>query len=210
MKGKHLVAAAIALLGAMLGLWLWMRKGDAPASARSDGPQQVIVPTKPPGSAEVPSLPGSGSAAFAEGGSGSGSNERDYVVGDVHVRDHRAGTPVKIDLPPNVHPPESRRLPSELTQAIAQKVRTVMEGCTANVPREARGPGPRLEGQIVVGIADKKLTITKSIVELRDVFGAAVEPTKACIEQKSVGLDTAAADQADLASYSINVNFAIP
>jgi hypothetical protein len=117
---------------------------------------------------------------------------------------------VKIDLPPNVHPPESRKLPSELTQAIAQKVRAVMEDCTASVPREARGPGPRLEGQIVVGIADKKLTITKATAELRDVFGAAVGPTKACIEQKAVGLATAAADQADLPTYSININFAIP
>ncbi|MDB4953593.1 MAG: hypothetical protein JWO36_1162 [Myxococcales bacterium] len=207
MKGKALVIAAAALLAGLVGLWLAMRTTeDSPSARASDsGSQDVIVGNKPPGTVTAPALPaGSGSAVQGEDGA------RSYVVGGVQIRDHRGGDQKPIDLPPNIHPPESRQLPSELTHAISQKVKQVMMECTADVPREARGPGPRLEGQIIVGIKDQKITISKATMQLRDVVGAAVEPTKACIEHKAIGLQAAAADQADMESYSINLTFAIP
>lgn len=207
MKGKALVIGAIVLLGALVVLWLAMRKpDDATASSRQpEGSATVVVGTKPPGTGVAPSLPSNGSAP-----AGSGGDPREYTVGDIQVRDHRAGDQKPIDIPPNVHPPESRQLPSEFTHAIGQKVKAVMLECAASIPREARGPAPRLEGQIIVGIKDQKLAISKATMLLRDVVGAAVDPVKSCIEQKSLGLQTAATEQPDMESYSINITFAIP
>jgi hypothetical protein len=202
----------LVLLGAMVGLWLFMRKADdATASARPTGdtPAPIVASDPPPiTTREAPSLPGSGTDVPAAPGSDDSS--RDYTIGGVRVRDHRAGNQQKVDIPPNIHPPEGRQLPSELTQLVAQEVKAVMNDCVASVPREARGPAPRLEGQLLIAIKDHKISITSATMQLRDVFGAAVEPTKACIEQKSVGRQVNAPDQADMDSYSINITFAIP
>jgi len=85
-----------------------------------------------------------------------------------------------------------------------------MFDCAASIPREARGPAPRLEGQVLVGIKDHKITVASATMQLRDVVGASVDPTKACIEQKSVGLQVNAPDQADMETYTINITFAMP
>ena len=110
----------------------------------------------------------------------------------------------------NPHPAEGRKIPSTLTHAVAQKVKAVMMQCVENLPKEARGEKPRLEGQISIAIKDHKVTVTKSTMHLRNMSGAAVEPAKQCIEQNAIGLDNPAPDQADLDDYSINISFAIP
>ena len=101
-------------------------------------------------------------------------------------------------------------LPSTLTHEVARKLEGVMKDCVASLPKEARGDKPRLEGQVMLAIKDKKLTVTKSLMQLRDVSGEAVEPTKQCIEAKALGVENPAADQADLDNYSFNISFAIP
>jgi hypothetical protein len=139
-----------------------------------------------------------------------GQSPKDYVVGDIRVRDHRAGDSEPLDIPPNVHPAEGRALPSTLTHEIAQKVKAVVMACTASLPEDARGGRPRVEGQIEVAIKGGQMTITKSTMQLREVIGDAALTTKQCVETKSIGLANPAPDQADLDRYSINVTFAIP
>ena len=98
-----------------------------------------------------------------------------------------------------------------LTHEISQKLKTVVYDCAKTIPKEARGAErPRVEGQIIVSIKDHNMTITKSTMQLRNVTGESVEPTKQCIESKSVGIENAAPEQSDLDNYSINVSFAIP
>jgi len=89
-------------------------------------------------------------------------------------------------------------------------VKAVMMECAANLPKDARGEHPRLEGQVMLAIKANKLTITQSTMQLRNVSGESVEPTRQCIESKTVGIENAAPDQADLDQYPFNISFAIP
>ncbi len=140
-----------------------------------------------------------------------GENPRDYVVGDIRVRDHREGSNKLIDIPPNVHPIEGPKIPSTLTHEVSQKVLKVVTDCVASIPKEARGEKPRVEGQIAIDIKDHKVTVTKSTMQLRNVTGESVEPTKQCIEGKTIGIENAAAPEvSDIDNYTINVSFAMP
>ena len=134
---------------------------------------------------------------------------KEYEINGVKIRDHRKGDHPPPDLPPNLHPLEGRHLPVALTTAISNKLQVVLKECAADVPVEARGAKPRLEGTIFVAIKDHSLRITQTTAQLRDVVGASVEPTKRCFEEKSVGLATPAPDQDDLDSYSIAITYAL-
>jgi hypothetical protein len=206
MKRSLLVVAL--LVASILAVWLLRTKHDAPAAPPQPTGSAAPVVERVSGSASVtaaPSLPDNGGEArLAEPGSGS-----DYVVGDVHVRDHRSGSNAPMDVPPNIHAPNTRQLPSTLTQDIAQKVRAVLADCAKDVPKDARGDHPRLEGQILVSIKDHTLSITKATMQLRDLSNDAAEATKQCVEAHAVGLQTEASDQDDIDNYSIGVTFAV-
>jgi hypothetical protein len=133
----------------------------------------------------------------------------EYEVGGVQVRDHRAGSNARLDVPPNVHPPGAREIPSKLTQAVAQQVRGVLAQCTKDIPRETRGPHPRLEGLLIVTIKDHTMTVTDATMKLRDMPADSLDATQQCVEQHSVGLTADAPDQQDLDKYSIGVTFAV-
>ena len=203
MMKRWLVLLAAVVLAAAFGLWLLLRKDDSAVASTAPSEAPAPVASREPGTTVAPSLPTPPPALGSDPAT-------EYRVGDVQIRDHRGGDVVPRDIPPNIHPPDTRELPSTLTHAISQKVRQVMMECVADLPREARGPQPRLEGQILVSIKEKRLTLVESTMQLRDVVGAALEPVRQCIQTRSVGLDTPAADQADIEKYSIQITFAIP
>ncbi len=101
-------------------------------------------------------------------------------------------------------------LPSPLTHAISQQVRTAMMECASSLPREGRGAKPRLEGTIDVAIKNETLSVQKSTVQLRDLDNAGVDAVKQCVESRSIGLSAPAATEANLDSYTIRLSFAIP
>jgi hypothetical protein len=206
---RTLVLVGVAALVGAVALWFILHTTDGPPSTPRSQGSAVVATTdpRPTPSDPTPSLP-AGSDQGSAAGSGE-SNPRDYMVGDIRVRDHRSGDNKPLDIPPGVHPAESRMIPSSLTHDITKKVKAVMAECTADVPREARGASPRLEGQLVISIKDQTLTVAKATMQLRDIVGAAQEPTKQCIEQKTVGLQTPATDEPDLENYSITITFAI-
>jgi hypothetical protein len=211
MGRKPLVLASVLVVIAGAALYLQLR-GDGPPPA-APPPAKVAPTVAGSGGAatvqvtDTPRLPDSPTPATAAGSDG---GVTEYAVGDVIVRDHRAGPHTRLDTPPDVHPPGGRRLPPALTNDIGQKMRAAALACAADIPREARGPDPRIEGEAVISIVDKQLKVTGSTLALRDVAGASVEPTMACVQQKLVGLATAAADQDDLDRYAITVRFALP
>ena len=174
-------------------------------------PAQPGVGSKPPlGSPSVkPGLPPSERPANIPPPA-PGDNPRDYVVGDVRVRDHRSGDTKPLDVPPQAKPAESRVIPATLTHQVSQQVKTVALECAKTLPSGARGEKPRIEGQISIAIKDNKVTVTKSTMQLRDVTGDAIEATKQCIESKALGVTTPAAGEENLDDYSINVTIAIP
>jgi hypothetical protein len=193
---------AIAIVG-----WLLFRDEKHEASPATGSATAVTTDTPSTAHGPAPSLPSTGDAPSKVPPPAGSANE--YEVGGVLVRDHRSGSNAPMDIPPNIHLPNTRQLPPTLTQDVAQKVRAVLADCTKDVPKDARGAHPRLEGQVVVGIKDHKLTVTGATMQLRDISGDAQEATRQCIEQKSVGLQTTAADQDDLDNYSIGVTFAV-
>lgn len=199
----------VVVLALAIGGWLLFRKEKPEPPVTSGSASAVQAPALSPSPTPLPdpapSLP-SNVEAHPVPPAGS-ANE--YMIGDVRVRDHRSGSNAPLDIPPNIHRPNTRQIPSSLTNAIAQKVRAVLADCTKDLPKDARGAHPRLEGQVVVAIKDHKLTVTGATMQLRDVSGDALEPTRQCIEQHSVGLQTAATDQDDLDNYSIGVTFAV-
>jgi len=202
----------VLVLGVVLGIAFFMGKDGSSASS---SPSSTTSTTSSqgggtPSNTPAPSLPSSGGSAVVLAPT-EGQNPRDYVVGDIRVHDHRSGDNKPLDIPPNVHPAEGPEIPSTLTHEVAQKVKAVMMTCAKdNLPQDARGEKPRLEGQISISIKDHKVTIQKSTMQLRDVNGPAVDAMKSCVETRSVGLENPAPDQADLEDYTINVTFAIP
>ena len=153
----------------------------------------------------APHLPGTNDLA-----QGSAQNPKDYMIGDVRVRDHRTGDNKPLDLPPNQHPAEGRELPATLTHDISQQVKKLVWSCGADVPKDARGTKPRVDGQLTVSIKDHTLTINTIAAQVRDVDGPSADTLKQCVEQKSVGLTSVASDQADITDYGIGITFAIP
>jgi hypothetical protein len=131
----------------------------------------------------------------------------DYMVGGARIRDHRSGVRTDDAVPAPIHPPEGRKIPSHLTSAIAQRVREVMTECAASLPAHARGAEARLEGTIAIAIKHHRATVTRAAVQLREVSADAAQPIAHCIEQKSIGVETSAGDEADLEAYSITLAF---
>jgi hypothetical protein len=131
----------------------------------------------------------------------------DYMVGGVRIRDHRSGDRTPGAMPSAIHPPEGRKIASQLTSDVAQKVRAVMTECAASLPAHARGAEPRLEGTIAIAIKDHLATVTRAAVQLREVSADAASAVERCIEQRSVGVATPAGDEADLEAYSITLAF---
>ncbi len=195
-----------------VGLWLLLGKDD-----RTEAQASPTAQTRA-GSADGHAPPPVGTSHVTDGvvkrpelpQVGSGGNPTTYAVGDTHVTDHRGGNQELVGDTPNAHPAEQRMIPSTLTHEISKKVQTVMNDCVASLPKEARGEKPRLDGDIIIAIKDKKLSITQSSMQMRNVTGDAVEPTKRCIESKTIGLENSAPDQADLENYPIHISFAIP
>lgn len=211
-RGALLGLIGVLLLGAVLAIAMFMGKDSGRSSSSSPSPTNTTSQAGggTTSNTPAPSLPPSGGSAVVLAPT-EGQNPRDYVVGDIRVHDHRSGDNKPLDIPPNVHPAEGPAIPSTLTHEIAQKVKAVMMTCAKdNLPQDARGEKPRLEGQISISIKDHKVTIQKSTMQLRDVNGPAVDAMKSCVETKSVGLENPAPDQADLEDYTINLTYAIP
>jgi len=201
-----------ALVAAGVVLYLMSSKPSSATSSAAQGGSAVVVPVGTSSSSSSTTSSGTGTAPAlpATTADGSAQNPKDYMVGDVHVRDHRDGNNKPLDIPPNVHPADQRELPSSLTHDISQQVRKLLYTCAADLAKDARGTKPRLEGQLTVAIKDHTLSITNAVAQIRDVDGPSQDAIKQCVEQKSVGMTAVASDQADIADYGIQITFAIP
>ena len=205
-KPLALAFGGAAVLVGAIALIVQMKQTDpAPAAP---------VATERPDAAPSP-RPGP-SAVVSEGShpkeGGDPDNTKEPVVTEIDgkiVRDHRANPSPVQKIPPTIHRPGGPQIKSTTTHDITQQMVKVLNECAKAVPKSARGAKPRAEGQIVVAIKDKQVSITKALVQLRDVEGDVVEPTKRCIEEKSVGLTTSAKDEADVESYEISISFAL-
>jgi hypothetical protein len=205
---KLLVAiGAVVVIGAV-ALVLLMSKSDDSSTAR-----KPIAPSAGQGSSIAVTSTERGAPPRLPDGTAAptGSDQvHEYMVGDVKIRDHRTGEHKPMDIPPNIHPANSRALPTELTQDISQQVKRQMFECAAAVPKDVRGTKPKMEGTLTVAIKDHKLSITGLTAQIRDIDGPSADALKQCVEQKSANFTSSAPKEADLDSYTIGLTFAIP
>jgi len=196
------------VLAAGAGLWLMLRSGDEPSS---EGASNAV--TEPAATQPTPARPESAptvtpSLTAEPPRAPAGEAVKEYVVGDRRIRDHRSGERAPIDIPPAVHPPDSRKIKSNLTHDIGQKLKVIVKDCALALPAGAKTGDPRLEGKIVIAIKAKQVTVTNAVVQLRDVEDASVEAVKKCIEDKSLAV-THVAEEDDLESYDINLSYSL-
>jgi hypothetical protein len=216
MNRRYLVLGAAVVLAAVIGLVVVLRRGDGASTKRDEAlakpgpvdPKTSDTELGRPG-IKVTQTPSSGHPRPAEL-AGSGSAVSEYMIGGVHVRDHRSGDHAPLDLPPAIHPPEGRKISSRLTSDIAQKLRAVTTECAASVPSEARGATPRLDGEILIAIKNQQATVTSAVFQVRDVAGGSTGPVKECMEQKTVGVATPSGDEPDVQGYAITLSLRLP
>jgi len=207
---RRLLALGLAIVVAgIMALYIVVAShDDGSAQTRSAPPRNPEPERVGPRASATPSLPSTN--LVRAGATAAARDSDDYTIGDVQVRDHRAGEHARLDVAPVIHAPRSRKIPSQLASDISQRVRAVIAECAASVPAEARAAKPRIEGQVTIAIKDHQATITGAVVQLRDVVGVAVEPVKQCVEQKSIGVATPSGDEPDLDGYGITLSLRLP
>ena len=122
------IAIASLLVVAGVAIVLMMSKSDP------DSPTPTARAKPPTGSAGVSVTSSNDRPSLSPPpptlGSGSGNDTAtEYAVGDVKLRDHRSGSNVPRDIPPNPHPANARDIPAELTHAISHELNTQPDEC---------------------------------------------------------------------------------
>ncbi|MEO7731525.1 MAG: hypothetical protein ABIY55_11170 [Kofleriaceae bacterium] len=168
-----------------------------PRSAEPESGRRTPAPPVPPSADDTATPDG-------------GSPFKEYVVGDVRMRDHRSGDHPQRDVAPAVHPPLGRRLPSTLTNEFAQQLRAALATCAVGVPAEARGPAAKIDGEIIIAIKDERASITAATFQPRDITGEANDAVKQCLASKAIGMATPSGDQADLDHYAVTLSLVLP
>jgi hypothetical protein len=214
MNRRYLALGAAIVVVAVIGLYVVSRRSDPGGdTAKHDDLIRPKNPEVDPGQPKIKvtqTPPGTNRTDPRPDPSGAGSAVSDYMVGGVRIRDHRSGDHAPVDIPPAIHPPQGRKIPSQLTSDIAQKLRAVTTACTASMPVEGRGAQARLDGEIKIAIKNHQAEVTSATFQLRDVAGGADSPVKQCMEQKSVGVTTPAGDEPDVEGYSISLSLRVP
>lgn len=197
------------VLAATAGLWFWMQGGGDDAVATPAQPTERVGSAPPPPPPVLADQGGRDKPVVKESDVPRGTPALPAEEETRPVRDHRfGGDEAPPDRPVMSGPPEGHRIASTLTVEIGQRVRAKVAECAAQIPAEARGDKPRAEGLIVIAIKDKQVTVTSATMQLRNVASGAVEAAKQCIEAGALTV-TQATTEADVASYDINVTFAL-
>jgi hypothetical protein len=202
-----LVFGAIAVAAAFIILFLAINagEGDATAGGTTD------TTTASASDQVAPSLDGTKPRPRrANDATSDRPPPKEYIVDGQRIRDHRKGDhPPPEPRQPAVDPNNGRKLAIPVTKAIGGKFQDVFRECSKLIPKEARGGKPKLVGSLFVAIKDQQVTITGTDVKLNDVTGDTVAAAKHCIEQKAVGVSTAAANEADTDRFTIALNLSI-
>jgi hypothetical protein len=214
-----LIIAAVAVLAAGLFLVFILKSGDDDGPAGGAGPATggsgsgvASTPDRARPSPDRPNAPQVSSVEREPGSAAGSAGDRGYtetIVNGMRVRDHRKDRTQPVDIGSGSRPPNARRIQPSLTADISNRILPIVRECGASVPTEARGVKPRVEGEILIAIRSKQVQITRANVQLTDVVGASVDPTKQCIEQKVLGLTVPAGEEADLEDYTITLSYGL-
>jgi hypothetical protein len=202
-----LVFGALAVLAAAVILYLAMH---TPTNSAAEPDKPVIAKVRELGSATGSATTASrieGKEPVAVGEDG----VKEYVVDGVRVRDHRKGErTTAVPLPRVAKRPDGRQLAPAVVQTLNKSLQAVLAECVAQIPKDQRGNGARLEGVIQVDVKNHKLGVTEATMQLSKISAPEVAgAVKQCMEQKSAGISADAPDEADVERYALTVSFAL-
>jgi len=201
MSRAILAIGAVVVIGVGIALWIVVRSDPSPATSSA----ATHVVTEKPETTPAPA------PALSEG---SPKTPRMRNDGDVITHDHRTQARRSVDAeapPPKQDPPApAPDVPSRLTFDVTRGVKKAVEECGSFVPASERTGPARMRGTITVNVKSGVATIQGADLAVTGATGTAADQARQCVAQKSMGLQTAAADQADLESYAIEVSFLIP
>lgn len=213
MKRLALGGFAVLVLVAVAALVITSRSSsEARGPARTAPPEaQRLEPSGDPGGAdpagERPRLDaeqpaGEGAPALAEL-----TAPREYVRDDgIAVRDHRSG-----DKAPNLtkqiaRPRKAQRIDAALMVSVKNAVRPHVTACTDQLPDDAFGADPRVQGEVIVSIADDQVRIDKLNLQLNDVRDDGLTD---CVRQAVAGVSVPSDGHESLEAYTLTLPFRI-
>jgi hypothetical protein len=215
-----LVIAAVALTACALLLWMIMRSGDSGdggdggASAESSQPGATGDGTRTAArgdGARGPRLPqGSDGEQGRRRRNSADPSVTETIVNGVRVRDHRQdrSKPIVLHDPPPSS--RSRRIDAKVTAEVNDRLLPGVRECGAAVPPEARSDKPRVQGQVLLAVKDRRLSLTAATIEITGVVGASLEIAKQCIQQKALAVTVPQVDEEDLESYPLQISYTLP
>jgi hypothetical protein len=198
MKPKHVAALGLGLAGLIGLVLLWRASqaaGDAvparavaddpaPGAASDPGPRPQLPATAPAG--ELPAILDLDTDAGARG-------PRVYAREDgVLVRDHRARatmmTPTELMRPKT----GTAKVDSSVIIAVRNAMRPIVHRCAEAIPAASMGEDPRLQGEVMISIAEGNLSVDDAATKLVDVDESAAAPMRDCVVQgvKAIHLAT--------------------
>lgn len=206
MSVNKVLLGVVALAVLVAAVLAWRAVSDSDSDAAS-GSGAVSASGAGSGSAPV-SAPVAGVTgdrpALATDSTGSAS------AGGAQVRDHRGGGGTQTPYTPKPEkPPPIHRVSPEIVGSVSKQVRSIMQQCALSLPAAARGTKPRVQGELTVALKSEQLTVTDAKLDLTDIIGAAGEPLRQCIQQKTIGSQVAAPGEPDQANYTITVSFVL-
>lgn len=143
---------------------------------------------------------------------------REYRVGNMIVRDHRApgsGSDVPFQMPVTQHPSavqneQKHKMDPKVIESLKPGLADALASCGRDVPADMRGPKPKMQAVVKLAVVGGKVTVTGADIDLPDVVGGAVEPTKACLDAKLKTIATTAPNEPDMTDYSVTVSMPLP
>jgi hypothetical protein len=205
-----LIIAVVAVTASALLLWMIMQSGDDDTAAVAPAPVPSSVSSRPLPREARPELPQVATADEPRGARPDREPATETIINGVRVRDHRKDRSKPIHIPDRPRPESGRRIPPSLTRDISDRLLPLVRECATGVPPEARGPKPRVLGNVVIAIKNKQVQVSQATFALTDVFGAPAEPTQQCIQQKALGITLPAPDEEDLENYPVQVSLSLP
>jgi hypothetical protein len=217
MKPKHVAALAALGLAGLLGLVLLWRGSQAagetspetladdPTAGASNASQrprpQLATTAEARAAGELPSILDVDTDAGAKG-------PRVYVREDgVLVRDHRARATMMSSS--ELVRPKTAPAKMEPTTIIAVRnaMRPIVFRCAEAIPAASMGEDPRLQGEVMVSIAEGNLRVDDAVMKLADVEESAAAPMRDCVVQGVRDIHLATPEAADVTRTTLTLPF---
>jgi hypothetical protein len=214
MKPKHVAVLALGLAG-LVGLALLWRASQAagntapPSAAAEDpapgatdpGPRPQLPAAEPRAAGELPSILDGDADAGTTG-------PRVYEREDgVLVRDHRARATM-MDTSELVRPKSgTAKVESATIIAVRNAMRPIVTRCAEAIPTGSLGENPRLQGEVMISIAEGKLSVADAVIKVVEVEESAAAPMRDCVVQSVRAIQLATPDAANVTRTILTLPF---